>query len=116
MFQIEMEFIRGMLFVRLEGILSKRTSKQLNQVLDRMINEQGIRYFVINLENLKSIDESGIQSIVDHYFDAIMHDGKLVVCGYDQVANRKVTKEVNLVFQNIESSSNELGAFRLINI
>ena len=116
MFKINMEFVRGMLFVRLEGVLSERTSKQLNEELDRMIYEQGIRYFVINLENLTSIDEVGIKSIMDHYFDVIMHDGKLVVCGYDSIIHRKVTKEINLAFQNIESSSNELGAFRLINI
>lgn len=116
MFNIDMEFIRGMLFVRLGGILSKRTSKKLNEVLDQMINKQGIRYFVINLENLDSIDEAGIKSIMDHYFDAIMHDGKLVVCGYDEIGTRQVSSEVNLAFQNIESSSNELGAFRLINI
>ena len=116
MFKINMEFIRGMLFVRLDGILSKRTSNELNQVLDEMINEHGIRYFVINLENLISIDESGIKSIMDHYFDVIMHEGKLVVCGYDNILKRRVRNEVGLAFQNIESSSNELGAFRLINI
>ena len=116
MFQINMEFVRGMLFVRLEGILSKRTSSELNEVLDRMINKHGIRYFVINLENLISIDETGIQSIMEHYFDVIMHDGKLVVCGYDNISNVYVRNEGNLAFQNIESSSNELGAFHLINI
>ena len=116
MFQIDMEFIRGMLFVRLEGILSKRTSNELNEVLDEMINEHGIRYFVINLENLTSIDEAGIKSIMDHYFDVIMNEGKLVVCGYDNISKRYVGNEVNLAFQNIESSNNELGAFRLINI
>lgn len=116
MFQIDMEFIRGMLFVRLEGILSERTSIELNHVLDKMINEHGIKFFVINLESLTSIDEAGIESIMEHYFDVIMHNGKLVVCGYDNVLKRHVRNEVNLAFQNIESSNNELGAFRLINI
>jgi len=116
MIQIDMEFVRGMLFVRLEGILSKRTSRKLNEVMDKMINEQGIRYFVINLENLVSIDEAGIKIIMDHYFDTIMHDGKLVVCGYDQILRRKVSNEVDLAFQNIESSNNELGAYKLIHI
>ena len=116
MFHIDMEFIRGMLFVRLEGILSKRTSNELNEALDKMIHEHGIRYFVINLENLTSIDEAGIKSIMEHYFDVIMHEGKLVVCGYDNITKRHVRNEVNLAFQNIESSNNELGAFHLINI
>ena len=101
MFKINMEFIRGMLFVRLDGILSRRTSNELNQVLDEMINEHGIRYFVINLENLSLIDEAGIKSIMDHYFDVIMHEGTLVGCGYDNILKRKVRNEVYLAFQNI---------------
>ena len=116
MFDIEMEFIRGMLFVRLDGILSKKTSKELNSVLDKMINEQGIRYFVINLENVNTIDEDGIKSLIDHYFDVIMRNGKLVVCGYNHKLESQICDEVNIAFKNIENSSNELGAFRLIHI
>ena len=116
MFRIDMEFMRGMLFVRLEGILSKRTSKQLNEVLDQMIYEQGIRYFVINLENLKLINEDGIQSIMNHYLLIEMYDGKLVICGYHHKLRKQIRNEVNLIFQSIESSHNELGAFRLIHV
>ena len=82
MLQIDMEFARGMLFIRLFGILNKKTSKDLKKTLDKMIDEQGIRYFVMNLENLDYIDEDGI----------------------------------HLIMNNIESSSNELSALRLINI
>ncbi len=116
MFDIEMEFVRGMLFVRLDGILSKKTSKDLNLVLNRMINEQGIRYFVINLENVNQIDEDGIKSLIDRYFDVSMHNGKLVVCGYNHNLESQICDEVNIAFKNIENSNDELGAFHLINI
>lgn len=116
MLEINMEFARGMLFIRLSGILSKRTSKGLKNTLDKMIDEEGIKYFVINLEGLDYIDEEGIHLIMNRYFDITLHDGKLVICGYHHQIQRHVKKDLEQAFQNIESSSNELSALHLINI
>ena len=116
MFHIEMEFVRGMLFVRLDGVLSARTTEELRCVLDRMIHGEGIRYFVINLENLDYMDDVGLQSIMDHYFDIVLHDGKLVVCGKDGHVKIKANTKLIENFHQIESSRNELEACRLIHI
>lgn len=116
MLEINMEFARGMLFIRLSGILSKRTSKNLKKILDKMIDEEGIRYFVLNLEGLDYIDEDGIHLIMSRYFDVTLHDGKLVICGYHHQMKRHVKKDLEQAFQNIESSTNELSALHLMNI
>lgn len=116
MLEINMEFARGMLFIRLTGILSKRTSKELKETLDRMIDEQGIKYFVINLESLDYIDEEGIQLIMNRYFDVTLHEGRLVICGYNHHIQKRVKKDLERAFRNIESSTNELTALHLINI
>ncbi len=116
MLEIDMEFARGMLFIRLSGILNKKTSKELKNALDKMIDEQGVRYFVVNLENLDSIDEDGIHLIMNRYFDITLHEGKMVICGYNPHIQRHVKKDLDQAFQNIESSTNELSALRLINI
>lgn len=116
MLEIDMEFARGTLFIRLSGILSKKTSKELKETLDKMIDEQGVRYFVINLESLDYIDEEGIELIMNRYFDVTLHDGKLVICGYNRHIEKRVKKDIAQAFQNIESSTNELTALHLINI
>jgi len=116
MFQIEMEFVRGILFVRLEGVLSSRTSEELRCALDRMIHDEGIRYFVINLESLDYMDDVGLQSIMNHYFDIVLHDGKLVVCGSDDHVKIKANTKLIENFKMIESGQNELEACRLIHI
>ncbi len=116
MLEINMEFARGMLFIRLSGILSKRTIRNLKDVLDKMIDEQGIKYFVLNLESLDYIDEEGIHLIMNKYFDVTLHDGKLVICGYNHHIQKKVKKDLDQAFQSIESSTNELSALHLINI
>ena len=114
MLDINLEFIRGMLFVRLEGILSNNTYTKLSDCLDSMIHEKGLKYFVLNLENLNYIDEKGIESLIARYFDVTLHDGKLVICGYNDKLNEKL--ELGNIFNQIESTNNELGALKLINI
>lgn len=114
MLGINLEFVRGMLFVRLEGVLDTNTYTKLSDCLDTMIHEKGLKYFVINLEYLETIDEKGIQAIIDRYFDVTLHDGKLVVCGYHQEFKQNL--EINNTFEQIEKTSNELTALKLINL
>ena len=114
MLDINLEFLRGMLFVRLSGILDTNTYPKLSSILDDMINDKGLKYFVVNLEELDYVDDKGLQSIIDRYFDVVMHDGKLVICGYDNNLNSNI--KINNIFKQIEHTNNELGALKLINL
>lgn len=114
MLEINLEFVRGMLFVRLEGVLDTNTYTKLSDCLDSMIHEKGLKYFVVNLENLDYIDEDGLQTIINRYFDVVLHDGKLVICGYKD--HFKNNLEIDYIFKQIERTNNELGALKLINI
>ena len=111
MLDINLEFIRGMLFVRLSGRLDINTYTKLNKCLDDMINDKGLKYFIVNLEELSYIDEKGLEEIKNKYFDVARHDGKLIICGYD---NPNI--KINNALKNIEHTNNELNALRLINI
>lgn len=114
MLDIGLEFARGLLFVRLSGRLDINTCNQLSNCLDKMINDKGLKYFVINLEELSYVDEKGIQAIIDRYFDVVLHDGKLVVCGYSDKFLMNV--EIKNIFDSIEHTANELTALKLINL
>lgn len=114
MLEINLEFVRGMLFVRLDGVLDTNTYTKLSDCLDSMIHEKGLKYFVVNLENLDYIDENGLQAIIDRYFDVVLHDGKLVICGYNDQFKKNL--DIGDIFKQIESTNNELGALKLINI
>ena len=114
MLDINLEFYKGMLFVRLNGVLDNNTYMKLNNCLNEMINDKGIKYFVINLEELDYIDEDGLQSIIDRYFEVVMHDGKLVICGYANFICRNI--KINNIFKQIEHANTELNASKLINI
>lgn len=114
MLDINLEFIRGILFIRLEGVLDNNTYTKLSDCLDDMINNKKLKYFVLNLEELDIIDEEGMNTIIDRYFDICLNDGKLVICGYkNQYRSDFILEDI---FSMIEHSNNELGAFKLINI
>lgn len=114
MLDINLEFYKGMLFVRLSGILDTNTYMKLNSCLNKMINDKELRYFVINLEELDYVDDKGLQSIIDRYFDVVVHDGKLVICGYDNCSHSNI--KINNIFKQIEHTNTELNALKLINI
>lgn len=63
MFKVLMEFRKGILFVRLYGTLSDKTLDIFRKEVKEVIIESGIRYLVLNIDNLESINEDGIKEI-----------------------------------------------------
>lgn len=65
MLKVLMEFRKGVLFVRLYGILNKDTIKQFDLEIKEVILQAGIKYVVLNIENLNEVDKDGIKRIKD---------------------------------------------------
>ena len=58
-----MEFRKGILFVRLYGILDDNTIEKFKEEVKEVIVSSGIKYVVLNVENLNSVSSSGIKEI-----------------------------------------------------
>lgn len=104
MLKINMEFRKGILFVRLKGVLNKNTGHELNNYLTPLIIEKGIKYLVINLGYLTSANKYGIKSLEKHINETKENDGYTLIC------NSKIK---NSKFKIID---NELTALKIINI
>lgn len=63
MLKILMEFRKGVLFVRLYGSLNLETKEKFNTEVKEVIIESGIRYVVLNIENLTDITKDGIKEL-----------------------------------------------------
>lgn len=63
MLKVLMEFRKGILFIRLYGTLSKNTLDTFNKEVKEVITNSGIRYVVLNIDNLNDISEEGIKEI-----------------------------------------------------
>lgn len=58
-----MEFRKGILFVRLYGTLNDETLETFKTEVKEVIANSGIKYVVLNIENLNSISNLGIKEI-----------------------------------------------------
>lgn len=63
MLKVLMEFRKGILFVRLFGILNSSTIDEFKSQVKEVIIESGIKYVVLNTSNLEAISKEGVQEI-----------------------------------------------------
>lgn len=63
MLKVLMEFRKGILFVRLYGILDDDTLETFKTEVKEVITESGIRYVVLNIKNLEKISDLGIKEV-----------------------------------------------------
>lgn len=112
MLNIECEYKRGILFVRLTGEINKSTIKNI-EVVDNMIRKAGIKYLLINLEKAIIISHQEISNLVTRYKKLIGDDGRLLICGYYN--NQKINLEINDL-DKVYLQGREVSAFNIINI
>ena len=108
MLDIDMRFKKGILIVRLKGILNKYTSKKLKNDLE-IIKINGIKYVLLNLKGLSKIDKQGLETINDSYKDITNNKGKLILCGINKMLDNTIT-------DNLYGVSEEVLAYDIVNI
>ena len=102
MLRINSEYVKGILFVRIEGNLNRRNSYKLKNYLIPAILKHRIKFLVYNLYNLNDIDMVGKK--------ALEQSAMALIC--------EVPPKLNEFFQNVNitKTSNELTAIKTINI
>ena len=110
MLDINYEFRKGILFIRLCGDLNTDTSHQLRKEISDMIRESGITNVVFNISELNSIDEVGIKDLYDNLEFCKRNQGRVLFC--------KPNKKIETFLLNYLSGSffidDELTAFKEI--
>ena len=110
MFQMDLEYNKGILFVRLKGNLTSKKTYELNNYLVPVLLKHKIKYLVYNLYELDSIDESGVNALLNTKCAIRMNKGKIYMCEV------KDTIKKWLKTLHIKELKNELSALQLIEI
>ena len=115
MLGINIEFHKGILFIRLDGDLDKNTVNKLKNEVTTLIKDNGIRNTVFNISNLNSIDCYGINALLLNYEICNSNNGKSMVCG---ICNSLVRHRINnsRLLKYMYETSDELSAINVINL
>ena len=115
MLEINMEFRKGILFIRLIGALNEKTVDKLENEVTELVYENGIRNLVFNLEGVTNIDINGINALLKNYKLCKQNDGKTLVCNLD---NSQVKSRVykSRLLKYMYEARDELSAINVMNL
>ena len=89
MLKINLEYRKGILFVRLKGDLTKYTYQSLETYLIPVINKHGIKYLVYNLAGLTLMDNYGKAALKKGVAAVDRNAGKGVLCHAKQALSEE---------------------------
>lgn len=105
MLKINLEYRKGILFVRLKGNLNANTTPRFKEYTIPIIRDYGIKYMIYNLSELVSIDSIGEKALLEGVDCVNTNKGKVLL------VNNKVN--ANLC---INKASDELIALDLLKV
>lgn len=107
MLKMDMEYKKGILFIRLDGSLTRKKVYKINNYIVPVINKHKIKYVIYNLKNLKSFDESGYYAFLNTKCTLKKNKGKLYFCS----VNKKMLLSLKRLHIKILSSEKEAKKF-----
>lgn len=115
MLKIELEFRKGILFVRLDGELNKYTVNNFDEEVVPIILKHGIKRIVINLDRLNAIDINGINRLINVNEITRNLNGRTIICSISSNEVKEKLKDKEYVSKFYETS-NELTALGVMKI
>ena len=113
MLDIDFEFRRGVLFIRLFGELTKKTIKYLDSEVTTLIHDNGIRNVVFNVSGLNKLDLKGVSRLLYNYELCKNNRGvSLLCCINNNNIHEKI--ESSRLFKYMIDLNDELCAFNFI--
>ncbi len=112
MLTIDIRPIKGILFVRLKGILNKMNIVKLNNEVLKFQEKAGIKNIVFNVSELEDIDNYGKHALLKSFNLCKRNHGQSFICVLD---NQKIVKKLQPSFQKNEVVTDELTAIKIIN-
>lgn len=110
MLKVDMEYEKGILYVRLKGILERKVCYKINNYIVPTVLKHRIKYLVFNLMEVKDIDTSGMDALLNTKCAIRTNKGKICLCEVSDDLKIKIKR------LKMKIASNEMAANRLIEI
>lgn len=87
MLEIDIDVVKGILFIHLEGELNKETVRQFDNELNYLLYKQGMHYFVLDFKDLDKFDNNIMPWLDNKLVEIFLNCGKVALCGLDNYKN-----------------------------
>lgn len=106
---MNLEFSKGILFVRLKGNINHYISSKINQELVPKILEQKIKYLVFNFYEVDDIDAFGMDAILNTKCAIKCNKGKICLCELSNYLEKKIRLLKIIKVRNELNAINAIG-------
>ncbi len=103
MIDYNVEFNKGVLFVRLCGVLNNLNYKDVEEDVFEIIKDGGIKYLVFNVDDLDLEDDVDLFKNCDRLVKE--NNGRMLLCGNSE-----------MYAGNFEFTSDELSALKILSV
>lgn len=110
MLKMDLEYKKGILFIRLEGKLTKRTNYKIYNYINPVIIKHQIKYVIYNLKKLNLIDECGVDAILSSKCKVKHNRGKIYLCNVSEEVLAKIKR------LRIKDFSSEFNALKQVEV
>jgi anti-anti-sigma factor len=107
---MDLEYRKGVLFVRLDGNLTRKNTYKLNNYLTPVLLKHRIKFLVYNLFSVLTVDESGIDSLLRTKHAIKNNHGSIYLCEVP----KHLKKEVKRL--RIKETDSELSALDILKV
>ena len=111
MLSMDIDVVKGIMFIHLEGELNRDTIGQFDNELNYLLYKQGMHYFVFDFRDLEKIDNNIIPWLENKLVEIFLSCGKVVLCGLDGMYEKRLGKQDKLFYVR-----NGVEAFRYLNV
>lgn len=110
MLYMDLEYCKGVLFVRLDGNLTRKNTYRINNYLAPVLVKHRIKYLVYNFFSVLKVDESGIDAILRTKHAIKSNHGCAYLCEVPDHLRK------NLKRLRMKETLNELTALELLKV
>lgn len=93
MLEMDVGVVKGFTVIRLDGDLTNKTFKKLDEEIDYLLYKQGMHFFIFDFNRVKNTDAVTYGYFQKKLIEIFLSCGKVVLCG------------IKDVFRNIKDSS-----------
>ena len=93
MLEMDVGVVKGFTVIRLDGDLTNKTFKRLNEEIDYLLYKQGMHFFIFDFNRVKNTDAVTYGYFQKELIEIFLSCGKVILCG------------IKDVFRNIKDSS-----------